>query len=214
MSPSDGEAMSPEPDKQYWKDCWIGCLVLLAFSVVWGILIWCALAEPDEYYSMEITGIRSLNFNEAPDTMVLPSFNITMRVDNHYKEDLYITDWQFAILLDGVPLGHGSFPYDLRVCNMSDNTLTGTTSTVLAGLAKEVHNHISSGKSFNDLEIQVDMRFLVSYVDKSNTIVSTERTWLWCSSGLGARFPPSPCQHLVVIESRDFFGFITHKGSG
>jgi hypothetical protein len=187
---------------------------MLAFSVVWGILILCALAEPDEYYRVEITGIRSSNFNEAPDTMVLPSFNITMRVDNHYKKDLYITDWQFAILLDGIPLGHGSFPYNVRVYNMSDDRLTGTTSTVLVGLAKEVHNHISSGKSFDDLEIQVDMKFVVSRVDKSNTIVSTDSTWPWCSSGLGDHSPPSPCQHLVVIESRDFFGFITHKGSG
>jgi hypothetical protein len=81
-------------------------------------------------------------------------------------------------LLDGVPLGHGSFPSELRVYNMSEDTLTGTTSTILAGLAKEVHNHISSGKSFDDLEIQVDIRFVVNHVDKSNAIVSTDSTWL------------------------------------
>ncbi|CAM0881886.1 unnamed protein product [Alopecurus aequalis] len=207
MSPTDDKAMSPDKDKQYCKDLWSGCLFLLLYSVVWGTLIWCLLrSQVDEHYSVEISGIRSSNFKEAQDTTVLPSFDITVRIDNHYKKDLYITDWQFAILLDGVPLGHGSFPYNLRVYNMSDDTLTGTTSTVLTGLAKEVHSHISSGKSFDDLELQVDMRFIVSYVDDNNTIESTDLTWLWCSSGLVDHSPPSPCQHRVVRESRDIFG--------
>jgi LEA14-like dessication related protein len=187
---------------------------MLAFSVVWGTVIWWAFGSETEHYSVEITGIRPSNFKEAQDTTVLPSFDITMRIDNRYNKDLYIRDWQFALLLDGVPLGHGSFPDSIRVYNMSDDTLTGTTSTVLAGLAKEVHNHISSGRSFDDLEIQVDMRFVLSRVDRSNTIVSTGLTWLWCSSGLGNHSPPSPCDHLVVVESHDFFDFITHKGSG
>jgi hypothetical protein len=191
---------------------------MLAFSVVFGTVIWWAFASETEHYSVEITGIRSSNFKEASqDTKtVLPSFDITMRIDNRYEKDLYIIDWQFALLLDGVPLGHGSFPDSIRVCNMSsDDTLTGTTSTVLAGLAEEVHNHISSGRSFDDLlEIQVDMRFVLSRVDSSNTIVSTDLTWLWCSSGLGNHSPPSPCEHLVVVESHDFFDFIAHKGSG
>ncbi|KAI4999381.1 hypothetical protein ZWY2020_003970 [Hordeum vulgare] len=197
MLPTEGTATAASPDKKdWWMNPCFGCLFLLLYLTTMFTLCWCVLAIlGEEYYTVEITGIRSSNFHQAQDAAALPSFDITMRIHNHYKKDLYFQDWQFAISLDGIPLGHGSFPYDLMAYNMSDATVTGTTSTVMTGLAKEVHDHISSGTSFGDLELQVDMRSIVSVGG------STDRTWLWCSSGLGDHSPPSPCQHIPVREA-------------
>ena len=44
-----------------------------------------------QYYTVEIIGIKSSNFQDATATSS-PSFNITMRINNRYKHDLYIQD--------------------------------------------------------------------------------------------------------------------------
>lgn len=195
MSPEEQDALARKAT----------CVILLVMLMIFGpVFLWhCIQDHIEGGYTVEITGIKASNFTEAQDTTSTPSFDITMRVDNRYKNDLYFTDWQFAVFHDSIPLGRGSFPYNIRVENMSDGTGTGTTSSVLVGLAKEVHNHISTDKSFEGLELHVDMRFVVHEVDDSNEICTTEHTWLWCSSRLDNHSAPSPCRRQVVIKSRD-----------
>jgi hypothetical protein len=79
-----------------------------------------------------------------------------MRIDNRYDHDLYIEDWSFSLWLDSVPLGRGSFPYDLTASSMSETTVTGTTLSALVwGGEQEVRSHqIANGKSMDDLELQ------------------------------------------------------------
>ncbi|KAK1607225.1 hypothetical protein QYE76_030898 [Lolium multiflorum] len=168
----------------------------LIFCTCMGLLIGFVvyMAESDkEYYTVEITGVKWASFPDASATATsTPSFNVTMRIDNRYHHDLYITDWGFSLWLDGgVPLGRGSFPYDLIADSMSETTVTGTTSTALVGIGTD--SHISTGsKSMEDLELQVDIRFTI--VDLDHSIGGYN--WLWCSARVSEHSAPSLCRPL------------------
>ena len=162
---------------------------MVAFFTFWGLAIsWLIHMDSElkkQYYTVEIIGFDSPNFQDATSP---PSFNLTIRVDNRYKHDMYIKDWRFAVRLDGVPLGRGSFPDDLTVHSMSNTTVTGTTSSALVGMGKEASN----GKSMEDLELQVDMWFDVFEPDIG--ISGNAYAWLWCPARIGDHSAPSRCR--------------------
>ena len=77
---------------------------------------------------------------------------------------------------------------------MSETTVTGTTSTALVGIGKEeVRSQISNGKSMEDLELQVDMRFGI--IDSDDGINAYK--WLRCSARFSDHSAPTLCQRLV-----------------
>uniref|UniRef100_A0A0D9V3H4 Late embryogenesis abundant protein LEA-2 subgroup domain-containing protein n=1 Tax=Leersia perrieri TaxID=77586 RepID=A0A0D9V3H4_9ORYZ len=125
--------------------------LLLLFGPYAWYMIRVAIERGKPYYTAEITSIKASNFTEAEVYHTSPSFYITMRVQNQDTScNIYFKDWQFSIFHDGIPLGHGFSPDGFVVNKTSDVAgITGTTSTPLLGLAKEVHDHIiSSGQSF------------------------------------------------------------------
>ncbi|KAF0920947.1 hypothetical protein E2562_037795 [Oryza meyeriana var. granulata] len=184
--------------------------LLLLFGPYAWYFINVAIESGKPYYTAKITGIKASNFTEAQDYHTSPSFNITMSIHNHYPNSIYFTDWQFAIFHDGIPLGHGSFPDGFVVNETSDAAgITGTTSSPLLGLAKEVHNHmISSGQLLQDMEFQVDMRLLTHNVNDNNEVLSDtkEKWWLWCTSAkLDGYDGPSICQNRPIKVVRDLW---------
>jgi hypothetical protein len=146
------------------------------------------------YYTVAVVGVKPANFEDAMAARSSPSFNVTMCIDNRYDRDLYIDDWSFSLWLDGVPLGRGSFPYDLTASSMSETTVTGTTLSALVwGGEQEVRSHqIANGKSMEDLELQVDMRFGIYGPDDGVDAYA----WYWCSARIGDHSAPSLCQRL------------------
>ena len=93
----------------------------------------------------------------------------------------YTSEWQFSVWHAGTPLGRGSIPGSFCLKKMTRDTVTGATSSELVGLAQDVHEHMASGESLAELEVQIDMRLVADLFMNDDVLpYNTTYRWLWC----------------------------------
>lgn len=83
----------------------IVALVLPVGFALYGIFDGITLNYTVEISSIQASSLPALN---GATTSLTPSFNLTVRVYNHFRHHICFTNWEASVFYDGIPLGRGS----------------------------------------------------------------------------------------------------------
>lgn len=113
----------------------IVALVLPVGFALYGIFDGITLNYTVEISSIQASSLPALN---GATTSLTPSFNLTVRVYNHFRHHICFTNWEASVFYDGIPLGRGSFLDDLCAEGVATRVATTTMSSELVGLTEKV----------------------------------------------------------------------------